>query len=425
MMFGEKLPIDLKFADVTDTTDITGQFIDEVFLNYVREEYCEGRLEVTYQDVAKVEQLNVSHNAILSLRGIEYFKSLKHLDCSYNQLDELPIQYNEQLETLICSGNNLVHLHTNNNKAITHINCNRNRIIELVLAENNHLLVLDCGMNRLRELDISENKQLEELICYWNILSDLKLNSSTGLRRLHCSFNMLFDLELQSNVLLEFIDCSNNQLSSLDTSSCKLLKELRCASNQLKTLHIGENEQLQSLRCFNNQLSKLLLSLPELEEVYCSDNKLSVFDTSSLPSLKKADYSNNLIKEPDVTIRGMGTLFFDTASMSYSSSLLYKEQTIDLIASIKSETEMKKTASFVKKVWTNLEPLIVSALELIEAKHPDEDSSELCFNVIEVDEWGAVRLGFDAGETGAGQLVIYAEVTCKLKVKDELVYELY
>ena len=77
--------------------------------------------------------LNVSNRAIKSLRGIEFFLKLTHLECSVNQLTELNVS---------------------NNTALTSLGCYSNQLTELDVSSNTALISLECYSNQLTELDV-------------------------------------------------------------------------------------------------------------------------------------------------------------------------------------------------------------------------------------------------------------------------------
>jgi len=65
---------------------------------------------------------------------------------------------------------------------------------------------------------------------------------------------------------------------------------------------------------------------PLLEELYCSENKISALDTRHNPKLERMSYANNLMVEDDFSIEGFGTFQYDVSRSSYTSTLLYKEK---------------------------------------------------------------------------------------------------
>ena len=58
-------------------------------------------------EINSVQEVSVPNANISSLQGIEYFTSLKSLDCSDHQLTTLDLNLNTALETLNCSTTSL------------------------------------------------------------------------------------------------------------------------------------------------------------------------------------------------------------------------------------------------------------------------------------------------------------------------------
>lgn len=405
--------------------DITRDFIDASFRTYVQRTFCDGRDSIRTQDVEQVEELHLSRQGFTSLRGLEHFAGLRVLDCAYNELNELDIRRHVRLEELECSGNRLLALHTGGNPALKRLFCQSNTIVALDLSANAALESLDCGFNRLRKLDVSRNGTLAYLTCHWNLLSELALGNNPVLRELNCGYNALFALELDRHALLEKLDCGSNHLVSLDLSGCRSLTALRCNGNHLTRLDLEDCTALESLRCFQNHLSELRLQHPELTELYCSDNKLAALDTSGCPKLTSVSAGNNLIREPDCSIDGVGTFVYDLAQADYSAELIWEGTELYARASVSTEAAIAQLAPIIREAWDSLGTMRDQALSLIAAAHPDEDVAELTLSELNFAEEGTVRLGFDAGDTPAGRLYIYAVFGPRLELERELEYETY
>lgn len=385
--------------------DITEDFIDEGFRSYVLDNFSGGRDRIERGDVEHILSLQLRNRKFSSLRGIEHFGSLEQLDCSYNRLSELNLSHNVLLKEL---------------------NCNKNEIHALDLTRHPELEVLDCGFNRIRELDVSGNPKLTKLHCCWNILSELKLDRNEQLMELNCGYNSLFALDLDQNIGLIRLDCGNNYLSTLHIGNCQGLTELRCNHNHLVRLDVARLAALESLRCFNNHIASLDISQnAQLTELYCSENKLSALDTSYNLELVKVDSSNNLMIEPDYTIEEVGTFNYDNSFSSYSATLIYKGNDIAASVDASTKADMEQLSPMIRGAWERKDELIGQALELIAQAHPDEDVNELVLSALEFDRDGAFRLGYDAGETPAGQLYIYALFSAALELDSSLVYETY
>jgi hypothetical protein len=429
------------------TVNITENFRDERFKAYVLETFCGGRHWILASDVDRIATLELANHNYSSLSGIEFFVSLEELDCSFNAVTELDLSKNINLRSLDCRGNQLTALNTGSlpdleklscnhnrlmglelsrNPMLKELNCNKNELHGLDLKNNARLEALDCGFNRIRNLDVSSNAMLANLACYWNILSELHVDHNVSLKKLNCSYNALFDLNLDQNTRLTHVECANNYLISLNLKGCPDLVEIRCNHNHLTGLDVNENPALQSLRCFNNHITALDLSNNrDLIELYCSENKISKLVTSHLPKLERLDYSNNLMVEPDHSVEEFGTFRYEVSLSSYAMMLLYEGKELSVRANVSTEEEIKRLSPVIKKAWEHFGELIDQALNLIAEMHPDEDVSELVLSELEFDRDSHFRLGYDAGDTPAGQLYIYAAFNEKLEINNELIYETY
>ena len=132
--------------------DITSSF-DPAFAKELQARgYIPDANRIYAKDVADITELDVSgtYDAVgelTSLKGIEYFTSLKRLRCFYNQLTSLDIS---------------------NNTALTSLSCYSNQLTTLDVSSNTALELLDCDSNQLTSLDISNNTALTLLWCYDN-----------------------------------------------------------------------------------------------------------------------------------------------------------------------------------------------------------------------------------------------------------------
>lgn len=364
--------------------NITNDFVDEGFRGYILKHFCDNRNFIQSSDVAGIVSLQLGNLALRSLQGIEHFTSLEELDCT------------------------------------------RNSITELDLSGNVHLQSLACGYNLLRQLDVSSNEKLTRLECYWNLLSELNLAHNPALQILNCSYNALFELDLTPNIALVQADCSSNHLISLQVNECKVLTKLRCNHNHLTALDLTGNPMLESLRCFNNHITALDLTYNNhLEELYCSENKISDLDTAHNPKLVQLNYGNNLITEPDYPIPGVGVFQYDAGLTYFTASLQAEPHNLAATAAVPLKEDMDRLAPVIRKAWESLDALHERALRLIADCHPDEDVNELTLSELYAESDCTVRLGYDAGDTPAGQLFIYAVFNSQLELEEQLLYETY
>ena len=149
------------------------------------------------------EILDISGYGIRHMDEIKFFRSLRELKCSDNQLTSLDVS---------------------NCTALTYLSCNINQLTSLDL--NTALEYLYCGANQLTSLDLSNNTALRSLYCTDNQLTSLDVSNCTALTNLSCYDNQLTSLDL--NTALKTFWCFENPITSLDVSMCHNLRELRC-----------------------------------------------------------------------------------------------------------------------------------------------------------------------------------------------------
>lgn len=247
---------------------------------------------LTPQEAASVTSIWCSSRQISSLQGIELFTNLTILDCSFNEITELP-QLPSKLTTLNCSSNNIAEL-TNLPTTLT---------------------TLKCAYNDLSSFDFSKLttlKNLEELDCSSNNLIEFNVPDLDNLKILNLSGNQLTQLSVSlSN--LEELNCNDNQLTDLDVSSCSRLDDLRCNNNLLTQLSLQNNRALSFLHCESNRLTELDLSqcglifysnmgvLDKNQQqiyAYCTGNPdlAVIYLSASTPQ-----YSTDMIKKDDFT----------------------------------------------------------------------------------------------------------------------------
>ena len=206
----EVSPQETAAAQSEETGDVTGDvaideehFPDSNFRNFVKKYDLDKDDKLSQSELAKVTDLNCDKSysgvtddeKIKTLKGIEYFKSLKRLSCRRNLLTELDV------------------------------------------SKNSELVYLDCDENQLSALDVSNHPALEDLSCYHDPLIALDVSNCTALKTLSCE--------------------GTHQLSALDVSSCSALEKLYCNACQLSVLVLGDHPNLIYLNCSENQLTSL------------------------------------------------------------------------------------------------------------------------------------------------------------------------
>ncbi|WP_246860201.1 leucine-rich repeat domain-containing protein [Flavobacterium sp. KBS0721] len=189
-----------------------------------------------------------SSNNILDLTGIQDFKKLTHLNCSYNSISTVDISALKELNILSFYRNNLVALDISNSKNLTFLDVQMNKLKAINVSENINLRTFYCTMNEIESLDISKNISLTDLSCYQNPIVGLDVSKNTALKSLSCGLNSkLKTLNLSANKALTRLDCSASSLVNLDVSGNPNLTEFKCDNNySLTSLNLknGNNTKL-------------------------------------------------------------------------------------------------------------------------------------------------------------------------------------
>ncbi len=226
---------------------------DEGFKSYCLQWFDTNRdHQISMQEAASVTEIKCPFYNIKSLKGIEYFTSLKNLSCCDNDLITFDVSQNTELTYLNCSNNRLSQIDISKNKALHDLNCTGNQLKTLDVSANVVLQTLFCGYNQLNVLDLTQNIDLLWAICDHNQLTALDVSDNRNLLRLECVDNLITTLNLNGAVSLMFLDCSRNHLTSLDLSGTPALTSLVCRENNLIKLDVSLNNVLTQLYSLNN-----------------------------------------------------------------------------------------------------------------------------------------------------------------------------
>ncbi|MES2619646.1 MAG: T9SS type A sorting domain-containing protein [Bacteroidota bacterium] len=263
------------------------------------------QMDTTCPAVVNATYVSCSHTNISDLTGIQYFDSLKNLNCSSNSLNTLP-QLPKQLNHLECSFNQLTNLSALPSN-LTVLSCDYNQLTFLpsipqtltqLHCKNNQLTGLPGFPFSLDYLDCSENSItsiwfpnfLRTAICGHNQLASISSLPNT-IVGLFCEYNQLTSLPLLPNSLT-VLSCDGNLMTGLPTLPANL-QRLYCNNGELTSLPTLPLS-LQELNCWNNQLTSLPPLPSSLSHLNCQDNLLT--SLPNLPSiLSSFDCSQNQI----------------------------------------------------------------------------------------------------------------------------------
>jgi Leucine-rich repeat (LRR) protein len=190
--------------------------------------------KVATESIASLTSLEVYGSSITDLTGIQDFKALSYLECSYNQLKTLDVSKNVALTTLNCFNNQLTVLDVSKNVALKSFICSTNQLTTLDISKNVVMNFLDCSSNQIATLDVSKNVALATLGCNSNQLSALDISKNVVLTSLYCQSNKLTSLNLKNgkNTLLTN---SHINLSSNPDLSCIVVDDVAYSNTNWTT----------------------------------------------------------------------------------------------------------------------------------------------------------------------------------------------
>ena len=116
-------------------------------------------------------------------------------------------------------------------------------------------------------------------------LQNIKVNTE-GMTSFNCANNsggIISELRFGNCPELTELNCNSNQLTVLDVNKCTTLTVLSCNINQLTVLDVSKCTTLAELSCGNNQLTVLDVSkCTALTKLYCIGNKLTASALTTL-----------------------------------------------------------------------------------------------------------------------------------------------
>ena len=119
---------------------------------------------------------------------------------------------------------------------------------------------------------------------YGDVYGNINVDKITSLSPYNDEIKDLTGIELFPN--LQSLYCYNNKLTSLDLSGNPKLAILECYKNQLTSINISNNPDLERLNCHDNFLTSLDASnCPELRRLLCYNNKLNSLNANNCSSL--------------------------------------------------------------------------------------------------------------------------------------------
>lgn len=308
--------------------------VDANFKSYLVANFdTDNNGEISEEEAAAIEKIEVSTDKIASMEEIAGFANLKSLICKGSdiesegtggQLKSLDVSKNKKLEELDCSNNQIASLDVSKNTSLKELDCGGNQIGSLDVSKNTSLTELSCGGNQIASLDVSKNTSLTELDCGGNQIASLDVSKNTALKELDCEGNKLSELDLSRNTALTKLYCAENQMTVIDVSNNKNLKDYHSDKIGFEDKYFekhlvnhndknGDGEfclieasmtESISVATDNIKTMKELRSFPNLKEIECVGDKsgqLKEIDVSNNKKLESLSCANNQISSLDIS----------------------------------------------------------------------------------------------------------------------------
>jgi len=183
--------------------------------------------------------------------------------------------YGSQIAELKCPNQNLTEIKFYDYSSFFVLDCSDNQLTEIDLSKMSNLQNLDCSNNKIAALDLSQITYLHSLLCDYNQLSEIKLPGiTTYLYSISCSYNLLTSLDVSLTNLVQLV-CDQNKFTHLDLANNSNLERLYCNFNQLTHLDFSNNSNLEGLSCSYNQLTSLKTNNDTNLSITCDYNMLN------------------------------------------------------------------------------------------------------------------------------------------------------
>jgi Leucine-rich repeat (LRR) protein len=325
--------------------------------------------KILKSDAVAVVNLDVSGSYVYDLSVLEFFTSLKNLNCSGNNIPELNLYHNPLLTSLDCSNTKITSLDLSKNQNLTRLNCNSSQLTRFSIKNGNNTAITSIDLKNNPGLICIEVDDPNYSTSQWSLkkdagasfsasceaytaipddnfeyklialgidkdgkngkvvtnniskitqinISSSKISDLTGIQdfkaltTLTCDGNILKSIDLSTNTPLTYISFRANLLEKLDLSKNTNLIILDCTGNQITDLDLTYNQQLTNVSCSSNQLAKLnIIQCNKLKYLYCHINKLTLLDIPKTASLLSIYCDRNQLASLDVSnLSSVGTV---------------------------------------------------------------------------------------------------------------------
>lgn len=351
----------IKYKDYVAGPDAIANIEDDVYKTYLLtfDKNGDGKLDKT--EVEAITEINIKGLGVKSLKGVEYvnFTNVRKLDCSDNELTELPVTgFFTNLEEIDFSNNQLTgRIELNKCKKLRILKGSDN-MLEEVAFENSVLESVDLSNNQLTRFQCSYNTSTLKSV---NVANNL-LSESSGfscfdnavLTDWNVSNNNLKYVYLHSTPMLENYNVSGNPLVELTLFGAgygTALKTLDASNTALSSLDISGNMSLQSLNVMGcATLTKIFAGILDVEAINIEKESYTTIETSTIVDAIK----DNAFRE----------FLIETYGSNGGITQEEADRVTDLELNADNAAEVKSLAGI--EYFRNLKTLKVSGLESLD-----------------------------------------------------------
>lgn len=176
--------------------------------------------EIQQSEVANITALQINSNNIINyisnITGIQYFTSLKRLNCSRNSISSISSTGLSNVLRLDLSYNQFTNIDLTGFSSLISMDIVVNQLTSINITGLPNLKIMGLGGNLLTNLNLTNLPNLELLSFEQNQISSVNLTNLPNLKALIANNNNLTTLDIRANPLLNDVACSNNpNLTSL------------------------------------------------------------------------------------------------------------------------------------------------------------------------------------------------------------------
>jgi len=171
--------------------------------------------KIEIEEALKVDHLNLMEENLVNVEDLIFFKNLKYLSLTINEIESLKLKNFPHLEKLYCA---------------------RNKLTQLEISDMPKLQELAFGINLLEKVIIKNCPNIESLNFMDNKINRIDLSEFSKLKYLSADHNNLTTIDFSKNPnLIQFL-IHGNQIRKIDISNNPNLN--------LKILYIDDNVKI-------------------------------------------------------------------------------------------------------------------------------------------------------------------------------------